>query len=66
MNISLSELLVVLLIALLVIKPEQLPEVAAALGRFIKMIRGLFAKAKEEMNSFIEPVSKSTEQTRDK
>ena len=53
MNFSVSEILLVLLIALLVIKPEQLPEVARGFGRVMKTIKGVFAKAKEEMNSFI-------------
>lgn len=56
MNFSFSEILVVLLIALLVVKPAQLPEVANSLGRFIKSIRGVFAKVKDEMNGFIDDV----------
>lgn len=60
MNISISEVLVVLLVALLVIKPEQLPEVALTMGRFAKSIRRLFTKVKEEMNDFIDPVEKLT------
>lgn len=54
MNFSISELVVVLLIALLVIKPEQLPEVAFTLGRFTQTIRRMFAKAKAEMNGLID------------
>lgn len=56
MNISISELLVVLLIALLVIKPEQLPEVARSLGKMFRSVRQLFAKCKNEMNSFLDTV----------
>lgn len=59
MNFSFSEILVVLLIALLVVKPAQLPEVANSLGRFIKSIRGVFAKVKDEMNGFIDDVDKT-------
>lgn len=61
MNISLSEIFVVLLIALLVVKPEQLPEVAATLGRFVRMVRGMFTKVKDEMNGFIDSVEKPNE-----
>ena len=61
MNFSISEIIVILLIALLVIKPEQLPEVAFILGRFAQTVRRLFAKVKEEMNSFIDPVEKPNE-----
>jgi Sec-independent protein translocase protein TatA len=55
-NFSVSEIIVILLIALLVIKPEQLPEVALTLGRFAKSIRHLFSKVKDEMNGFIDSV----------
>lgn len=61
MNFSISELLVILLIALLVIKPEQLPDVAFTLGRFAKSIRFFFAKIKGEMNDLIESAEKSNE-----
>ena len=61
MNISISEMLVVLLIALLVIKPEQLPDAAFSLGRFMKSVRRMFAKVKEEVNGFIDSVEKPNE-----
>ena len=62
MNGSLSEIVVILLIALLVIKPEQLPEVAFSLGRFAQTLRRLFNKVKNEMNELIdEPVDKPDE-----
>ena len=56
MNFSISEMLVVLLIALLVVKPEQLPDVAHSLGKFVKTIRSMFSKVKDEMNGFIDAV----------
>lgn len=59
MNFSVSELVVVLLIALLVIKPEQLPDVALTLGRCVKSMQRLFAKVKDEMNGFVDSVEKS-------
>ena len=54
MNISLSEILLVFIIALLVIKPEQLPQVAHTVGRFAKVIRHLFTQLKEQMNKLME------------
>lgn len=54
MNISLSEIILVFIIALLVIKPAQLPQVAQQIGRFVKLIRNLFAQTKEQMNKLIE------------
>lgn len=54
MNFSLSEIIVILLIALLVIKPEQLPDVAFTLGKFIKTMQRMLGKVKEEMNEIID------------
>lgn len=61
MNVSLSELLVVVLIALLVVRPEKMPEVARTVGRFTRSIRRLLLKVKDEMNDLIDPVEKTNE-----
>lgn len=61
MNVSLSELMVILLIALLVIKPEQLPEVAFTVGRVFKKVRQLFGKVKEEMTGLVDAAQKSNQ-----
>lgn len=61
MNFSISEIIVILLIALLVIKPDQLPEVVYSLGKFLQSIRRMFAKLKEEMTGFIDSVEKPDE-----
>lgn len=53
MNISISEVIVILLIALLVIKPDQLPEVAQGLGRFTRLIREFFTKMKTELSAVV-------------
>lgn len=58
MNFSISEVLVVLLIALLVIKPEQLPEVAYTMGRFAKSLRRMFGKVKDEVSGLVDAVEK--------
>jgi len=47
-SISVSEIFVILLVALIVIKPEKLPEVALILGRGLKWIRGAIANIKKE------------------
>lgn len=65
MNVSISEIIVILLIALLVIKPEQLPDVAYTVGRFVQSIRQFFAKVKGEMNSLIDSAEKPTERQRE-
>ncbi len=59
MSFSISEILVVLLVALLVVKPDQLPDVALTLGRFAKTLRKIIGKFKQEVNDFIEPIEKS-------
>ncbi len=69
MNFSISEILLVLLIALLVVKPEQLPDVARTLGRLMRSVRGIYSKVKEEMNGFIDddkPVTDNTNRKNDK
>ncbi len=55
MHISFSELLMILLVALLVVKPERMPEVATQLGKWVKGIRTLFSNLKEEVEK---PLSK--------
>ncbi|MBA3661234.1 MAG: twin-arginine translocase TatA/TatE family subunit [Gammaproteobacteria bacterium] len=53
MNISLSEILVILLVALLVIKPEQLPEVGRFVFQAVRKIRRLFSGFKKELNDIV-------------
>lgn len=55
---NVSEILLILLVALIVVKPEQLPEVAFSLGRLAKTVRRMYAKVKNEMNGFVDPVEK--------
>jgi Sec-independent protein translocase protein TatA len=52
-NFSIGEILVVLLMALLVIKPERLPETAYTIGRFAQSIRRMLNKIKDEMNGLM-------------
>ncbi len=65
MNFSVSEVILILLIALIVIKPEQLPDVAFSLGRFAQTIRRMMGKMKSEVNGFIEDIEKPVETKRD-
>lgn len=51
---SFSEVLLVLLIALIVIKPEQIPEVALTIGRLMRFMRRIFGEVKSEMNGLVE------------
>lgn len=61
MNISISEIILVVLIALIVVRPEQMPEVAQTVGRMIRAVRRLFANVKNEMQGLIEPIEKYDE-----
>lgn len=50
MHISISELLVILLVALLVIKPAHLPDAAKTLARSIRWFKSTSEKVKQEIN----------------
>lgn len=62
---SISELIVIFLIAMLVIKPEQLPDLAFNFGRLTKMVRGMFSKFKTDMNDLLGSIEKTNEKQRD-
>lgn len=48
---SIAELLVILIVALIVIKPERLPEIALAFGRLVARLRQYQRSLSEKMNS---------------
>jgi Tat protein translocase TatB subunit len=50
MHFSISELLVIVIVALLVIKPERLPETARTIGRVFQWFRKHLAKLKQEID----------------
>jgi len=52
MHVSFSEIVLILLVALLVIKPERLPEVATTLGQWLKGIRRLVSNFKNPEKYF--------------
>lgn len=58
---SISEIIVILLVAFLVIKPEQLPEVAFTLGRCLQWARSSLGKVKGEVSSFIHTIEQTNE-----
>lgn len=59
MDMHISEILVILLVALLVIKPERLPEVAFKLGSFLKWAKQKTAKIKAEIEAPLNKTSSS-------
>jgi Sec-independent protein translocase protein TatA len=69
MSFNFSEILLILLVALLVIKPERLPAAAATLGRCLKWLRQLSANLKREIEAPLEKLthdsaSQSTDESR--
>lgn len=61
MSFSISEIMVVLLVALLVIKPDQLPEVAYNFGKLARHVRRIFSSARNEVRGLIDSVEKVDE-----
>ncbi len=53
MNISISEIIVVILVALIVIKPEQLPGAAFKLGQWTKRFKTTVAKLRNEIDGTV-------------
>jgi Sec-independent protein translocase protein TatA len=50
-SISVSEMLLVGAVALVVVKPEQLPPLAYRLGQLTKTVRALLNNIKQEINT---------------
>lgn len=48
LNIGLSELILILLVAFLVVGPKDLPKVARGLGKFIKFLKSKWSEFLEE------------------
>ena len=56
---NISECMVILLVALLVIKPEQFPEIIYHVSRFIHSFRKCMIHIKEELKDIIDTLPKS-------
>ena len=61
MSVSFGEIALVVLIALLVVKPEQLPEVALMAGRLFKSSRRFLNTMKGNMNQLIDSIEQTNE-----
>lgn len=57
MHISFSEILVILLVALLVLKPEQLPGAALKLGQWMRWFRRTSQQLKEEIEKPLQAIT---------
>ena len=52
-NIGFEELILILLVAFVIVGPKDLPKVARAIGRFVKMLKQMYEDFKEEtINEF--------------
>ena len=60
MNISLSEIILVLVIALLVIKPEHLPGVANSVGRLLGRASRFSKQIKKQLTGLIDESQSSS------
>lgn len=58
---NLSEILVILCVALIVIKPQQLPQVAYGIGEFFKLIQKLYSHLRNEMKTLIHKIDEGNE-----
>ena len=47
-NIGFAELILILLIAFIVVGPQDLPKIARALGRFVRYVRNMVEEVKRE------------------
>ncbi len=47
-NIGFEELILILLVAFVIVGPKDLPKVARAIGRFVRMLKQMFEDFKEE------------------
>lgn len=53
-DISLWEIIVVVIVAVLIIRPHQLPSVARNLGRWLRYFKNLYASFSTEVNKQIQ------------
>lgn len=60
MNFSISEILLVLVVALLVIKPEQLPDAAYKVGKWTKQFKDTLGSLRKEVNGAVNPLLEET------
>ena len=64
LGIGLPELIVVLIIAVVVVGPKRLPEVAVQLARLIRQLRGYATDVTSQMRSELDELTREYEQVR--
>jgi len=64
LGIGLPELIVVLLIAVMVVGPKRLPEVAVQLARVVRQLRGYATDVTSQMRAELDELTREYEQVR--
>jgi len=64
LGIGLPELIIILLVAVIVVGPKRLPEVAAQLARVIRQLRGYATDVTAQMRSELDDLTREYEQVR--
>jgi sec-independent protein translocase protein TatB len=64
-NIGITELIVILLLALLVVGPERLPELAEKLGKTLRDVRRAYENLTRDLGPELTSIQKSTQELRE-
>jgi sec-independent protein translocase protein TatB len=64
-NIGITELVVILLLALLVVGPERLPELAQKLGKTLRDVRKAYENLTRDLGPELTSIQKSTQELRE-
>jgi sec-independent protein translocase protein TatB len=64
-NIGITELIVILLLALLVVGPERLPEMARQLGKLLRDVRRAYENLTRDLGPELTSIQKSTQELRE-
>jgi sec-independent protein translocase protein TatB len=64
-NIGITELIVILLLALLVVGPERLPELARQLGKTLRDVRRAYENLTRDLGPELTSIQKSTQELRE-
>jgi sec-independent protein translocase protein TatB len=64
LGIGLPELILILIVAVIVVGPRRLPEVAAQLGRIVRQMRGYATDVTSQMRTELDELTKEYEEIR--
>jgi len=64
-NIGITELIVILLLALIVVGPEKLPEIGQRLGKMLRNIRKAYENLAQDLGPELTALQKTTQEFRE-